>query len=125
MYFRSPFCSTGRYATTFAMGAPMPPMPCNRALYDCSFLAWLVTMKFALLVPLDRVRLHLKAQGIDLAMGTLVHLIARAATLADPVDGGLVGVAKALPGGAAAPNEVTGFLDRAQIGVSENHGGGS
>jgi hypothetical protein len=44
-------------------------------------------MKFALLVPLDRVRLHLKAQGIDLAMGTLVHLIARAATLADPVDG--------------------------------------
>ncbi|MEZ4320674.1 MAG: IS66 family transposase [Myxococcota bacterium] len=67
--------------------APMPPMPCDRALYDCSFLAWLVTMKFALLVPLDRIRMHLKAQGIDLAMGTLVHLIARAVTLVDPIDG--------------------------------------
>ena len=67
--------------------APMPPMPCKRALYDCSFLAWLVTMKFELLVPLDRVRTHLKAQGIDLAMGSLVHLIARAAHLADAVDG--------------------------------------
>lgn len=67
--------------------APMPPMPCERALYDCRFLAWLVTMKFGLLVPLDRIRTHLLAQGIDLAEGTLVHLIQRAAELADAVDG--------------------------------------
>ena len=67
--------------------APMPPMPCERALYDCSFLAWLVVMKFVLLVPLDRVRLLLLSQGVDLAMGSLVHLIERAATLCDPIDG--------------------------------------
>jgi hypothetical protein len=67
--------------------ATMPPMPCPRALYDCAFLAWLVVMKFVLLVPLDRVRTYLLSQGIDLAMGTLVHLITRAAGLADAVDG--------------------------------------
>ena len=49
--------------------APMPPMPCERALYDCRFLAWLVVMKFGLLVPLDRIRTHLLTQGIDLAEG--------------------------------------------------------
>ena len=67
--------------------APMPPMPCDRALYDCRFLAWLVVMKFVLLVPLDRIRELLRTQGVDLAMGTLVHLIERAARLADPIDG--------------------------------------
>lgn len=67
--------------------APMPPMPCERALYDCRFLAWLVVMKFALLVPLDRIRTHLQSQGVDIAMGTLVHLVERAADLAGPIDG--------------------------------------
>ena len=67
--------------------APMPPMPCERALYDCRFLAWLVVMKFVMLVPLDRIRTLLLSQGVDIAMGTLVHLIARATTLADGVDG--------------------------------------
>ena len=67
--------------------APMPPMPCPRALYDCSFLAWLVVMKFVLLVPLDRVRTYLRSQGIELAISTLVHLIERAAGLADAIDG--------------------------------------
>ena len=71
----------GTYTT-----AQMPPMPVQRALFDCSFLAWLVTMKFALLVPLDRVRTHLASQGIQLAMSTLVHLIQRAATLAKAID---------------------------------------
>jgi hypothetical protein len=66
--------------------AQMPPMPCKRALYDARFLAWLVTMKFGMLVPLDRVRLRLASQRIDIAMGTLVHLIDRAAKLASPVD---------------------------------------
>lgn len=28
--------------------SPVPPMPSRRALYDRSFLAWLVTMKFVL-----------------------------------------------------------------------------
>lgn len=67
--------------------APMPPMPCERALYDCRFLAWLVVMKFALLVPLDRIRTLLLSQGVDIAPGTLAHLIERAADLAAPIDG--------------------------------------
>ena len=67
--------------------APMPPMPCDRALYDCRFLAWIVVMKFVLLVPLDRIRLLLQSQGVDIAMSTLVYLIERAATLCDPIDG--------------------------------------
>jgi hypothetical protein len=43
-------------------------------------------MKFVLLVPLDRIRALLSSQGVDIAMGTLVHLIERAADLAGPVD---------------------------------------
>jgi transposase len=65
--------------------AEIPPMPAKRTLYDSRFLAWLVTMKFGMLVPLDRVRLQLQGQGIDLAMGTLVHLVARAAELVTPI----------------------------------------
>lgn len=76
-------CSVCHKPTT----APMPPMPCDRALYSCRFLAWLVVMKFVLHVPLDRVRELLITQGVDIAMGTLVHLIERAADLAGPIDG--------------------------------------
>jgi hypothetical protein len=67
--------------------APMPPMPCRRALYDCSFLAWLVASKFEMLVPLDRTRLQLRSRGVDLAMGSLVGQIERAADLLAPIDG--------------------------------------
>ena len=70
-----------------ATTAPMPPMPCPRALFDCSFLAWLVTMKFGYMIPLDRIQAQLASQGVFLATGTLVHLIERAAALADAVDG--------------------------------------
>ncbi|MEZ4320834.1 MAG: IS66 family transposase [Myxococcota bacterium] len=67
--------------------AEMPPMPCESAKYTCRFLAWLVVMKFALLVPLDRIHAILETQGVHIAKGTLVHLITRAADLADAVDG--------------------------------------
>lgn len=70
-----------------ATTAPMPPMPCERALYDCSFLAWLVTMKFGYMMPLDRIGELLASQGVFIAMGTLVELIARAAELVDAIDG--------------------------------------
>lgn len=76
--------------------APMPALPVSRGLYDCSFIAWLVVVKFVLLVPLDRIRLLLVSQGVDLAMGTLVSLIERAAKLCDPVDGEVL---KQLKGG--------------------------
>lgn len=70
-----------------ATTAPMPPMPCESAKYTCRFLAWLVVMKFVLLVPLDRIHAILATQGVPIAKGTLVHLIAQAAKLADAVDG--------------------------------------
>jgi transposase len=67
--------------------AEMPPMPCERSLVTCRFLAWLVVLKFVLLVPLDRLRRLLLSQGVDIAEGTLVHLIDQAAQLAGPIDG--------------------------------------
>ncbi|MFT4627985.1 MAG: hypothetical protein ACI8PZ_006679 [Myxococcota bacterium] len=67
--------------------APMPPMPCESAKYTCGFIAWLVVMKFVLLVPLDRIIASLASQGVHVAKGRLVHLIERAATLAEAVDG--------------------------------------
>ncbi len=73
------------------LSSPQPPMPVRWALYDCSSLAWLVTMPQhrcggAMLGPLDRLRLELASEGIGLAMATLVHLIERAAMLAKVVD---------------------------------------
>jgi transposase len=70
-----------------ATTAPMPPMPCQRALYDCAFIAWLVTMKFAFLMPLDRIQAMLASKRVYITMGTLVHLVERATALADAVDG--------------------------------------
>lgn len=70
-----------------ATTASSPPMPCDRALYDCAFIAWVVTMKFAFLMPLDRIQSMLASQGASIAMGTLVHLVERATALADAVDG--------------------------------------
>jgi transposase len=67
--------------------APMPPMPCERALFDCAFIAWIVTMKFAYLMPLDRIQAMLASQGVIVSIGTLVHLVERATSLADAVDG--------------------------------------
>ena len=67
--------------------APMPPMPCDRAGYTCRFIAWLVVMKFVLLVPLDRIHALLRTQDVDIAKSTLVHLIEHASSLCDAVDG--------------------------------------
>lgn len=67
--------------------APPPPLPCEKAKFTCAFLAWVVTMKFALLVPLDRIGRLLASQGIAIAESTLVRLIELASDLAGPVDG--------------------------------------
>ena len=47
----------------------------------------LLTQKFGLLAPLDRIRRDLAERGIPLAMGTLVNFVERAADLLAPVDG--------------------------------------
>jgi transposase len=63
------------------------PAPFARSKATCEWLAWLVHMKFVMLVPLDRLRRDLASRGIDLAMSYLVTQIERAADLLGIVDG--------------------------------------
>lgn len=63
------------------------PAPYERSKVTCEWLAWLVTGKFSLLTPLDRLRRDLKERGVPLAMGSLVSFIERAADLLAPIDG--------------------------------------
>jgi transposase len=63
------------------------PAPFERSKVTCDWLAWLIFMKFVLLVPLDRVRRDLASRGVPLAMSFLVSQTERAADLLGPVDG--------------------------------------
>ena len=63
------------------------PAPFARSKVTCEWLAWLVVMKFVLLVPLDRIARHLELRGVHVAMGFLVDQVRRAAELLDAVDG--------------------------------------
>jgi transposase len=67
--------------------APMPPMPWERSLVTCDFLAWLIVQKFVLLVPLDRIHRMLLSKGIDIAKSTLVLFVEKAAHLLAAIDG--------------------------------------
>ena len=74
--------SCGR--TTTANG---PSLPCERSKFTCAFLAWLVTMRFQLLVPINRIRRLLSSQGVDLPKSTLIRCFELASNLCDAVDG--------------------------------------
>lgn len=63
------------------------PAPYERSKVTCDWLAWLVTGKFSMLAPLDRLRRDLKDRDIPMAMSSLVSFIERAADLLDPIDG--------------------------------------
>lgn len=63
------------------------PAPYARSKVTCDWLAWLVTEKFSMLTPLDRLRRALKERGVPMAMGSLVAFIERAADLLAPIDG--------------------------------------
>lgn len=63
------------------------PAPYERSKVTSSWLAWLVHMKFTMLVPLDRLRRDLATQGIPMAMSTLVGFIEKAADILNPIDG--------------------------------------
>ena len=63
------------------------PAPYERSKVTCDWLAWLVTGKFSMLSPLDRLRRDLKDRGIPMAMSSLVAFIERAADLLAPIDG--------------------------------------
>lgn len=63
------------------------PAPFGRSKVTCDWLAWLVWMKFVMLVPLDRIRLDLAGRGIHLAMSFLVEQIRQASELLEAIDG--------------------------------------
>jgi len=63
------------------------PAPYERSKVTCDWLAWLVTGKFSMLSPLDRLRRDLKDRGVPMAMSSLVSFIERAADLLAPIDG--------------------------------------
>lgn len=63
------------------------PAPYERSKVTSAWLAWVVYMKFVMLVPLDRLRRDLATRGIPLATSTLVGFIERAADLLKAVDG--------------------------------------
>jgi transposase len=63
------------------------PAPYERSKVTSEWLAWFVHNKFALLSPLDRIRRDLADRGVQLAMGTLVGFVERAADLLAPIDG--------------------------------------
>ena len=67
--------------------AEAPPSPFPRSKVTCEWLAWFVCQKFKLLVPLDRVRHYLGAQGLALSMSFLVSQTAHAARLLEAIDG--------------------------------------
>lgn len=63
------------------------PAPFARSKVTCEWLAWLVWMKFVLLVPLDRIRRDLELRGVHVSMSFLVDQIRRASELLDAIDG--------------------------------------
>lgn len=98
--------------------AEAPPSPFARSKVSCEWLAWLVIQKFRLIVPLDRIRLYLGAQGIALAESFLVTQIAAAADLLEAIDGEHW---KQLLAGEWMGTDATGF--KVQVpGVGLHHG---
>lgn len=76
-------CRTcGGRTTPESLASPFP-----RSKVTGSWLAWLLHQKFAMLVPLDRVRRDLAERGIAMPMSTLVGYVERAADLLAPIDG--------------------------------------
>ena len=67
--------------------AEAPPAPFERSKVTCDWLAWLFVQKFVLLVPLDRIRRYLGAQGVVLSISFYVSQIEALAELFDAVDG--------------------------------------
>ena len=63
------------------------PSPFARSKATCQWLAWFITQKFQLLVPLDRLRRYLGVAGLSLSMSYLVTQTERVCDLLAPIDG--------------------------------------
>jgi hypothetical protein len=64
-----------------------PPLPCPRSKFTCGFLAWVVYMRFVLLVPINRIYHHLRRQNLGVPRSSLIRLIEIGSDLAGAVDG--------------------------------------
>jgi transposase len=64
-----------------------PPSPFERSKVTCEWIAWFLTQRFLLLVPPDRLRRALHAQGVPLSESFLVTQIEAAADILAPIDG--------------------------------------
>lgn len=64
-----------------------PPLPCPRSKFTCGFLAWVVYMRFVLLVPINRIYHHLRRQNLGVPRSSLIRLIEIGSDLAAAVDG--------------------------------------
>lgn len=64
-----------------------PPAPFERSKVTCEWLAWAVAEHIEMLVPLDRMRRSLAAQGLPIAISFLVAQMDAAAALVETVDG--------------------------------------
>ena len=66
--------------------APVPPKPIAKGLFTASFLARLLVEKYVLGRPLERVVTALRAEGLEVAKGTLVGALKALSFLLAPLD---------------------------------------
>jgi transposase len=95
-----------------------PPSPYERSKGTPEWLAWVQTQLFELIVPIDRLRRSLLAEGLALSKSFLVSQKEAAAELLGPIDGVHW---KALIGGDHLATDGTGF--KVQVpGLGLHHG---
>jgi len=66
--------------------APVPPKPIRKGLFSSQFLARLIFEKYVLGRPLERIVTALRAEGLEIAKGSLVGALRAVSLLLDPLD---------------------------------------
>jgi transposase len=108
-------CVKCRMRTT----AEAPPSPFPRSRLTCDGLAWLVTQKFAQIVPLERIKHYLGVRGVALATSFYVTQMEHAADILAPIDGHQW---KTLLAGGGIETDGTGFKVQIRGADGLHHG---
>jgi len=66
--------------------APVPPKPIRKGLFTSQFLARLIFEKYVLGRPLERIVAALRAEGLEIAKGSLVGALRAVSLLLEPLD---------------------------------------
>ncbi|MHB1850227.1 MAG: IS66 family transposase [Acidimicrobiales bacterium] len=66
--------------------APVPPKPIRKGLFSSQFLARLIFEKYVLGRPLERIVAALRAEGLEIAKGSLVGALRAVSCLLEPLD---------------------------------------